>query len=122
MPSSRQARITLTAISPRLATSTRRKSGRSGRDVAMLLGRVPVALVLQHLEGAEEARAGVLGLDDLVDVAELGGLVGVGEGVAVVGDQPVALGHRVPRLLDLVPEDDVDGAVGAPGGGLGRRG
>jgi len=47
----------------------------------MLLGRVPVALVLQHLERADEARARVGGLDDLVDVAELGGLVRVGEGL-----------------------------------------
>src|SRR5437867_2486919 len=90
MPSSRQARMTRTAISPRFATRMRLKSARkagSEWNIAMLLGRVPVALVLQHLERADEARAGVGGLDDLVDVAELGRLVRVGEGAPVVGDQ-----------------------------------
>src|SRR5437867_10768491 len=109
MPSSRQARITRTAISPRLATSTRRKSGRSEGDVAMLLRRVLVALVLQHLERADEPRAGVLGLDHLVDVAELGRLEGVGERAPVLGLQALALRLRVLGALDLLPEDDVDG-------------
>src|SRR5947199_8944685 len=112
MPSSRQARMTRTAISPRFATRMRVKGGRSEWDVAMLLGRVPVALVLQHLERADQARAGVGWLDDVVDVAELGGLVRVGEGAPVVGDQALALGGGVLRPLDLVAEDDVDGAVG----------
>src|SRR3989442_14069250 len=113
MPSSRQARMTRTAISPRFATRMRVKGGRSEWDVAMFLGRVPVALVLQHLEGADQARAGIDGLDDLVDVAELGGLVRIGGRAAVVCDQALALGGGVPRLLDLVPEDDVGGAGGA---------
>src|SRR2546426_4470994 len=127
MPSSRQARMTRTAISPRFATRMRLKSGRSERDVAMLLGRVPVALVLQHLERADEARAGVGGLDDLVDVAELGGLVGVGEGAPVVGDQTLALGGGVLSPPDLGAEDDGDRAVGphdrdlGGGGGGGSR-
>src|SRR5262245_5253427 len=113
MPSSRHARITRTAISPRLATRTRRKSGRSEGDVAMLLRRVPVALVLEHLERPDQARAGLLGLDDLVDVAELRRLVRIGEGLAVLGHQALAFGLGVRGLLDLVPEDDVDGAVGS---------
>src|SRR2546428_11107825 len=115
MPSSRQARMMRTAISPRFATRMRLKSGReagSEGDVAMLLGRVPVALVLQHLERADEARAGVGGLDDLVDVAELGGLVGGGEGAPVVGDQTLALGGGGLRPPDLVAGDDVDRSVG----------
>src|SRR6059036_2867676 len=116
MPSSRQARMTRTAISPRFATRMRLKSARkagSEWNVAMLLGRVPVALVLQHRERADETRAGVGGLDDLVDVAELGGLVRVGEGAPVVGHQALALGGGVLRPLDLVAEDDVDSAVRA---------
>src|SRR5438034_9022451 len=114
MPSSRQARMTRTAISPRFATRMRLKGGREARsewNVAMLLGRVPVALVLQHLERADEARARVGGLDDLVDVAELGGLVRVGEGLQVRGDQAIGLGGGNLRRLDLVTEDDDDGAV-----------
>src|SRR5213593_1788022 len=113
MPSSRQARMTRTAISPRFATRMRVKRGRSEWDVAMVLGRVPVALVLQHLERADQARPRVLGLDDLVDVAELGRLEGIGERLAVLGLEAPALLLPVLRLLDLVPEDDVDGAVGA---------
>src|SRR5437667_12802165 len=94
MPSSRQARMTRTAILPRFATRMRLKSGReagSEWNVAMLLGRVPVALVLQQLEPEDAARARVGGLDDLVAVAEFGGLVWVGEGVPDAGDQAVAL-------------------------------
>src|SRR5919197_1071519 len=113
MPSSRQARMTRTAISPRLATSTRRKRGRSEGDVPMLLRRVALALVLQHLERPDEARPRVLGLDDLVDVAELGGLEGIREGVAIVGHEALALLLGPwSGLLDLVAEDDVDRAVG----------
>src|SRR5262250_3109251 len=114
MPSSRQARMTRTAISPRFATSTRRKSaGGSERDVAMLLRRVLVALVLQHLERADEPRTGVLRLDDLVDVAQLRRLVRVRERAAILGDEPGPGRVLVRGPLDLVPEDDVDRAVGA---------
>src|SRR5205809_8051014 len=94
--------MTRTAISPRFATRMRVKGGRSEWDVAMFLGRAPVALVLQHLERADQARAGVGGLDDLGDVAELGGLVRVGEGGPVLGDAPFALGGGVLRALNLV--------------------
>src|SRR2546422_11754137 len=102
MPSSRRARLPRPAISPRWATSTRRKSGRSERDVAMLLRRVLVALVLQHLERPDESRAGVLGLDHLVDVAELGGLERVGEGAPVLDLEPLALDLGVLCPLDLL--------------------
>src|SRR5579885_2567006 len=104
MPRSRSARMTRTAISPRLATSTRRKSGRSERDVPMLLRRVLVALVLQHPQRADQPRARVLGQDDRVDVAELGGLERVREGPAIVLLEPLALGGGVGGALDLVWE------------------
>src|SRR5438552_4498024 len=124
MPSSRQARMTRTAISPRFATRTRRKSGAaSERDVAMLPGRVLLALVLQDLERADDFRARVLGLDDLVDVAELGGLERIRERAPVLRDQPAPLAVGVLRPLELVPEDDVDGALRAHDGDLrGREG
>jgi hypothetical protein len=77
----------------------------------MLLRRVLVALVREHLERADETRARVLGADDLVDVSELGGLERVGELLPVVGRETLALGLGLLRLLDLVAEDDVDGAV-----------
>src|SRR5215470_18293512 len=102
MPSSRQARISRTAISPRLATSTRLKSRRSERDVAMLLRRIAVAFVLQGLERGDEARARVLGCDDLVDVAELGGLERVGERAPVLRLEALALDVGVLGFLELV--------------------
>src|SRR5439155_7791495 len=105
MPSSRHARMTRTAISPRLATRTRRKGGPaarpgSERDVAMLLRRVPVALVLVHLERPDETGARVLWRDDLVDVAELGRLEGVGERLPVVADEALAFPLRLLGTLD----------------------
>src|ERR1051325_1813556 len=133
MPSSRQARMTRTAISPRFATSTRRKSGaaeppgagggESERDVAMLPGRVLLALVLQHLERADDLRSRLFRLDDLVDVAELGGLERIGERAPVLRDQPAPLAVGILRPLELVPEDDVDRALRAHDGDLrGREG
>src|SRR5207248_3031466 len=65
------------------------------RNVAVLLRRIGVALVLQHLEGVDDARPGVFRQDDVVDVAELGGLVRIGEGVPVLVDEPG------PLLLDV---------------------
>src|SRR4051794_27304343 len=118
MPSSRQARSTRTAISPRFATSTRRKidaaeppgvgGGESERDVAMLLRRVLLALVLEDLERADDLRSRLLRLDDLVDVAELGGLERIRERAPVLGDEAAPLAVRVLRPLELIPEDDVD--------------
>src|SRR5262247_1843387 len=112
MPSSRHARMIRTAISPRFATRTRRKSGLSEGDVAMLLRRVLLALVLQDLERTDEFRSRLVRLDDLVDVAELGGLERVGERAPVLGDQPAPLAVGILRALELVAEDDVDRALG----------
>src|SRR6266446_7353721 len=121
MPSSRQARATRTAISPRLAISTRRSGfgfdmgttgplARSERNVPVLLRRVLVALVLENFERADEPRPCLLGCDDLVDVAELGGHERVREGLAIVGDETLTL--AVPSGgLDLAAEDDVDRAL-----------
>src|SRR5438876_12094544 len=92
MPSSRQARMTRTAISPRFATRMLVKGGRSEWDVVMFLGRVAVALVLQHLERADQARAGVGGVEDLVVVAEVGGLGGIGDGSSGLDARAVPLG------------------------------
>src|SRR5690242_18821502 len=112
MPSSRQARMTRTAISPRFATSTRRKSGAGLEgDVAMLLRRVLLALVLQDLERADDFRSRLFRLDDLVDVAELRSLERVRERAPVVGDEALALLVGILRALELVAEDDVDGAL-----------
>src|SRR6478672_8567108 len=98
MPRSRQARMMRTAISPRLATRTRRnglslRKDRSGseRDVAMLLPRVGVALVGEDLEGADEPRPRLAREDHLVDVAARRCDVGVREFLLVRGHQADAL-------------------------------
>src|SRR5215813_13867582 len=121
MPSSRQARMILTAISPRFATRTRRKSGRLEGNVAMLLWRVLLALVLEDLERPDDFRSRLFWLDDLVDVAELGSLERVGERVPVLGDQAASLAVGILRTLELVAEHDVDGALGAHDRDLGGR-
>src|SRR6185295_7595142 len=48
----------------------------SERDVAVLLGRVRVALVAEQRQRVAQARARVAGANDLVDVAQLGRHVG----------------------------------------------
>jgi hypothetical protein len=82
-------------------------------DIAMLARRVAVALVLQRLERADEARARVARHQDFIDVPELGRLERVGEGAPVFLGEPVALGDRVARPGKLVAEHDVDGLLGA---------
>src|SRR5258706_10496791 len=83
MSRSRHARMIRTAISPRLAISTRRNGGpslrkdvvrvraaaASERDVAMLLSWVRVALVRQQLERRDEAGSRLGRTDHRVDVA-----------------------------------------------------
>src|SRR5512143_2507308 len=111
MPISWQARMIRTAISPRLATRTRRKGGeemspvggpslrkdvaRSERDVAMLLSGVDVTLVGQDLEGANDSRPRLGRTDDVVDVAAGRGDVRVGELRLVLGDEPAMLRLRI---------------------------
>src|SRR5215211_7161708 len=99
MHSSRHARMIRTAISPRLATRTRRKggavslrkdasrltapAGASERDVAMLLSRIGVPLRLQHVEGGDDSRTRLRRTDNVVDIAAGGRDVRVREFVLV---------------------------------------
>ena len=72
-----------TAISPRFATSTFLNilfllcpgavQSALERDVSVFPGRIGVALVLKHLEGVDQTRAGFAGFDDIVDESPLGG-------------------------------------------------
>ena len=92
-PSSWQARMIRTAISPRFAMRTR-PNGRapcsvfaqrrarataSQRDVAMLLRRVRVALVGEDLEGRDQAGPRLRRIDHVVDVAARRGDIRVRE-------------------------------------------
>jgi len=60
----------------------------------VLLERQRLALVAQHLEGRDELGTGVLGLDHVVEVAQLGGDPGGRETLVVLADPPLALGGR----------------------------
>ncbi len=62
------------------------------------LGGLLSRLVCRSVEGRAEARARVAGLDDLVDVAALGGHEGIGELLAVLADLLLAEGRELRRL------------------------
>ena len=66
----------------------------------MLFGRVDIALILQHFERRDEFGAGLVWLDDIVDVPIGRGDVGVGEVVAIVFDQ-FAPGIDLVALLSV---------------------
>src|ERR1044072_8361586 len=91
------------------------------RDVAVLLRRVRVALVLQEFERAYEFRARLRRLDDLVNEAALGCDVRVGELLLELGDACAARGLHVGSLRKLAPVEDADRAFRAPHGDLGGR-
>src|SRR4030095_1901014 len=76
-PISRHARMTRTAISPRLAIRTFITPRASQRNVAVFLRRVAVALVGAARERRNQLPARGAGLGDLVDQAPGGGEVGV---------------------------------------------
>ena len=72
---------------------------------------VRLALRQRRLERRDEHRSRPPRLDHLVDVAALGGVVGVREPLLVLGDQLLAARVGVGRLSELLAEDDVDGAL-----------
>jgi hypothetical protein len=61
----------------------------------MLLRRILVPFVLQHVEGVDEAGPGFAGFDHVVDVAALGSHVGIGQLAPVFFDQFGAAGVGV---------------------------
>src|ERR1700730_5479844 len=71
-----------------------------------------------HAQRVDEHGAGLLGLDDVVDVAALGRVVGVGELLTVVLDQLRGLGGGIRGLGDVPAGDDVHRALGAHAGDL----
>src|SRR5436190_14640217 len=131
MPSSWQARMIRTAISPRFATRTRRNGGPAAStsstgpvaslckdgplvlaaaslegDVPMLLSGIGVALVGQHLEGPDDPGPRLHGPDHVIDVAPAGGDIGVREARAIFLDELPPNGGRILGRGDLVLEDD----------------
>ena len=85
----------------------------------MFLGRVRIALVLQHLQSSNQLGACETRLDYFVNVAARGGDVGVGELLGIFGDQFFAALLRVGGFVDLVLEEDVDRAFRAHHGDFG---
>src|ERR1700722_5905891 len=88
-------------------------------DVAVFFGRQGLAFGAQADEGAGDGGAGFCGADDGVDVAALGGGVGVGEGVLVLLDLPLAQRLGVVGAGEFAAVEDVDGARCAHDGDLG---
>ena len=89
-PDSRHARITRTAISPRLAINIRLNMGedyqmrlvRLQGDIAMLRAG-SFRFVFQRPQCRDKARTGVARHHDLIDIAQLGGLERIGEALAI---------------------------------------
>src|SRR2546427_6693482 len=79
------------------------------RNVAMLARRVAVALGLQRGEGGDQPGAGVARVDDVVEVAPRGRLVGMRELLAILVDL---------RLRRFALVEDFDRALGAHNGDL----
>src|SRR5882724_2206809 len=96
------------AISPRLAMRTLRNiNASSQRNIPMFFRWIAVPFVLQHVEGADQPDTGLFGIDDLIDVPQGGGDIGVGKLLPIFRCLLVA--HLLWRrgLLDIAPENDV---------------
>ena len=57
-------------------------------NVAVFFGRIGIPLGFEHPKGLNDLGPGVGRIDDIVDIAQFGGLVGIGEFFPVLGDQP----------------------------------
>src|SRR5437773_2552620 len=112
-PNSRQARMTRSAISPRLAMSTflNIRARPSEGNVAVLLGRVPVPLRAQCLQGVDQTRSRVARIDDVVDVAATGSDVRMRELLPILLDLCVSRLLRIVAVVDVLAEQNLDCAL-----------
>src|SRR5579859_2581555 len=93
----------------------------SERDVAVLALRPGFALAEQSVQGHDQLGTRLVGDDDIVDVAALGGRVRVGKpGLVILHELGSPLIGR-GAVSDVSPVDDVDGALGAHHRDLGCR-
>src|SRR6516164_10398137 len=81
----------------------------------MLLARHGIYLGFEHAQGADDAWAGLVRLDDVIHKSALGGNERIGETLVELGDLSRALAGR------QIPVKNVDGAFGAHDGDFGRR-
>src|SRR5665213_2981424 len=114
MPMPRAARMTRTAISPRLAIRIflnmryRAPALASQRDVVVLLPRIAQLLAAQHGEGAADAAPGAVRHDHVVDEAAAAGDEGIGEFLAIFLGARLDLGG----VAQIAAKDDLDRALG----------
>ena len=76
-------------------------------NVAVLLARHRIALVLEHPQGGDQLRTGEARLDDGVNVAALGGDVGIGKALAEIPGFLAPHGVCVLSCLEVAAVDDV---------------
>ena len=81
------------------------------RNISVFLCRVGIALVAKHLQCIDQARAGLLRLDNIVNVSALRRHVGTGKFPAVFRDQFRLFLNGVFCLFKLLAENDVDGPL-----------
>src|SRR2546422_1502920 len=111
IPISRAVRATRIAISPRFAIRSRRNiRSPSQRDVAVLLRRPGLSLCAEDGEGVDHARPGLRRFDDVIEVAHPRGDVRVREPIPIFAHELLLPGLRILRVLDLLLENDLDGA------------
>src|SRR3989337_4309315 len=84
---------------------------KSQRNTAMLLGRVGVALVGDHLQGVDQTRARLARFDHVIDVTTRGSDVRVGELLAILLDQLGLPWGGTFGFEQLLAEDNVHGAI-----------
>src|SRR5260370_16204655 len=80
----------------------------SQRDVAVPPWIAAALFAQGDPEGPDELASRAAGLDDVVDIATLGGDVRVREPPRVLAHQPTSSGRRVSRRLQFAMEHDVD--------------
>src|ERR1039458_6252223 len=80
-----------------------------------------VDLVFEHFESPDDAGAGFVGFDDVIDVAAFGGDEGVGEAVAELAGLLDAYRVLIDGGGEFAAVDDIDRAFGAHDGDLRGR-
>src|SRR5690625_104235 len=89
--------------------------------IPMLPGRVRVPLVLEHIEGVDQARPRLARVDDIIYISSCRRYVGVRELLAVLCLELRGQCLGVIRCCDLSAEEDLDRALRAHHRDLGGR-
>ena len=84
------------------------------RDIAVFFRRPQFAFGAHDLEGFDQPRPGLAGLNDRIHIAAAGGAVRIGEQILVLLDLLLPFCGRVGRCLDLPAMDDIGRALQRP--------